>query len=118
MNPFHGVAHLTFPVRDLAAAETFYVGVLGATLVRRMDRDAFLRLRPDRAVEADADNSPLHLAVRFGESPELHLFLQRALGDRAVAPHPHLALEVSAADLLVLRDRLVAAGVPVDGPRR
>jgi catechol 2,3-dioxygenase-like lactoylglutathione lyase family enzyme len=45
---FQGVAHVTIPVRDLAIAERFYVGLLGAELRRRVDREAFLRESPHR----------------------------------------------------------------------
>lgn len=106
------------PVHDLEAAERFYVGLLGAALVRRFDRETFLRFRPDRATEVDADNSPLHVAVRFGDAPELHLFLQRDRPTPAPAPHPHLAMYVAPEQLDTFAERLRAAGVPVDGPRR
>jgi catechol 2,3-dioxygenase-like lactoylglutathione lyase family enzyme len=111
-------AHLTFPVDDLEQAESFYVGTLGARLVRKVDRDAFLRLRPERAHEVDADNSPLHLAVTFHDTPELHLFLQRNRPKRAPQPHPHLALNVDSDELDVFIARLVASGIRLDGPRR
>lgn len=113
-----GFAHLTLPVHDLARAEAFYVGLLGATLVRRFDRETFLRLRPERADEADADNSPLHLAVQFHDTPELHLFLQRNRATPVPAPHPHLAMNVDADELDVFIERLKGAGVTLDGPRR
>ena len=112
------VAHLTLPVGSLEQAEQFYVGLLGATVLRRLDRETFVRLRPERAGEADADNSPLHLAIRLGDSPEVHLFLQRGLLPVTPRPHPHLALSVDHDDLLPFRDRLLAAGTPLDGPRR
>ena len=41
-----GFAHLTFPIHDLERAEQFYVGLLGATLVRRFDRETFLCFGP------------------------------------------------------------------------
>ena len=113
-----GFAHLTLPVHDLAAAERFYVDLLGAEPIRRLDREAFLRARPERAGEVDADNSPLHLAVRFHDAPELHLFLQKNRAKPTPAPHPHLAMNVDHDELDVFVDRLRAAGVPLDGPRR
>jgi catechol 2,3-dioxygenase-like lactoylglutathione lyase family enzyme len=112
------VAHVTIPVGDLDQAEAFYVDLLGAELIGRFDRAAFLRYQPMRATEADADNSPLHLAIKFGDSPEFHLFLQRAHTRRTPAPHPHIALAVDADELDTFRARLVDAGVPLDGPRR
>jgi catechol 2,3-dioxygenase-like lactoylglutathione lyase family enzyme len=111
-------AHLTLPVHDLDVAERFYVGLLGAKLVRRFDRETFLRVRPDRAQEADADNSPLHLAVAFPDAPELHLFLQRASQRPHPAPHPHIAMNVDHDELDRCVTRLREARVPIDGPRR
>ncbi|MFT3772644.1 MAG: VOC family protein [Minicystis sp.] len=113
-----GFGHITLPVHDLAAAERFYVDLLGAQPIRRLDREAFLRLRPDRAPEVDADNSPLHLAVQFPGAPELHLFLQRNRAKPTPAPHPHLAMNVAPDALDIFAARLRAAGVPLDGPRR
>jgi catechol 2,3-dioxygenase-like lactoylglutathione lyase family enzyme len=102
----------------LQKAEDFYVGLLGGELIRRFDRETFLKFRPDRAAEADAENSPLHLAVRLGDSPELHLFLQRGYTGKAPSPHPHLAFNVDNDDLDAFRARLSAAGIALDGPRR
>jgi catechol 2,3-dioxygenase-like lactoylglutathione lyase family enzyme len=113
-----GLDHITLPVHDLGPAEQFYVGLLGATMLRRFDRETFVRHRPERAHEADADNSPLHLAVHFGAAPELHLFLQKGRSKPAPVPHPHLALRVDPGRLDAFTARLRAAGVPVDGPRR
>lgn len=113
-----GFGHLTLPVHDLERAEWFYVQVLGARLIRKFDRATFLRLRPERAHEADADNSPLHVAVAFPAAPELHLFLQRGRRKELPAPHPHLAFNVDADELEVFVARLAAERVPFDGPRR
>jgi catechol 2,3-dioxygenase-like lactoylglutathione lyase family enzyme len=113
-----GFAHITLPVHDLDAAEAFYVGVLGAEIVRKLDREAFLRLRPERAHEADSGNSPLHLAIVFPDTPEVHLFLQKDRPKPVPAPHPHLAMNVDHDDLDVFIGRLEQAGVPIDGPRR
>lgn len=113
-----GFAHITLPIHDLDAAEAFYVDLLGAELVRKLDHAALLRSRPDRAHEADSDNSPLHLAVRWHDTPELHLFLQKNRPKPVPAPHPHLAMNVDADDLDVFVGRLTAANVRFDGPRR
>jgi catechol 2,3-dioxygenase-like lactoylglutathione lyase family enzyme len=112
------VGHVTIPVADLDQAEAFYVDLLGAELIDRFDRATFLRHQPARVAEADADNGPLHLAIKFGDSPEFHLFLQRAHTRRTPAPHPHIALAVDADQLDTFRARLAEAGVPFDGPRR
>ncbi len=116
--PLEGFHHITLPVHDLESAETFYVSLLGAELVRRFDRETFLRFRPERAAEADADNSPQHLCVRMGDGPELDLFLQRNRSKPVPAPHPHLAMRVDPGHLDAFALRLRAAGVPTDGPRR
>lgn len=116
--PIDSVAHVTIPVGDLDKAQSFYVDLLGATLVRRFDRETFLRYQPGRAAEADAANSPLHLTVKFGDSPEFDLFLQRGHARKTPAPHPHVAFAVDADQLDAFRLRLMAAGVPLDGPRR
>lgn len=116
--PIDSVAHLTFPVGDLARAEAFYVGLLGAEVVRRFDRDTLLRLHPERAAQIEADSSWQHLAVRLGDSPELHLFLSPGLERRKPQPHPHLALWVDHDHLDRFTARLLAAGVKIDGPRR
>jgi catechol 2,3-dioxygenase-like lactoylglutathione lyase family enzyme len=116
--PIEGLHHITLPVHDLDAAERFYVGLLGAQLLRKLDREAFVGMRPDRASEVEADNSPLHLALRMGDAPELHLFLQKHRSKPTPLPHPHLAMMVDADQLDAFVVRLHAAGVPVDGPRR
>lgn len=110
--------HLTLPVHALDVAERFYVGLLGGTLLRRVDRATFAHLRPERLAELDTDNSPFHLAVRMGDAPELHLFLQRGRARPAPVPHPHLAFAVDHDHLDAMHARLRAAGVPTDGPRR
>jgi len=110
--------HITLPVADLQLAEAFYVDLLGARLVSRFDRETFLRLRPGRAAEADAANSPLHLTIKFGDGPDIQLFLQRDHMRERTAPHPHLAVRVDADELDSVVLRLLGAGVPCDGPRR
>lgn len=116
--PVEGLHHITLPVDDLAIAEQFYCALLGATLVRKIDREAFLRGRAFRAAEVDADNSPLHLSVRLGDAPSLDLFLQNNRPRTTLVPHPHLALRVDPAHLDAFIVRLRDAGVVVDGPRR
>lgn len=110
--------HITLPVSDLDRAQAFYVDLLGARLVQRFDRASFLRYMPERAAEADAANSPLHLTIQFQDSPHIQLFLQRDHAPKALAPHPHLALRVDADELDSLTLRLIRAGVPCEGPRR
>jgi catechol 2,3-dioxygenase-like lactoylglutathione lyase family enzyme len=112
-----GISHLTLPVTDLELAERFYVGTLGLALERRIDREALLRLVPERAAELDADDGPLHLQLRCG-GMQLDLFLRREPLRGPLPPHPHLAFEVGPDDLGPLAARVGAFGVPLDGPRR
>lgn len=109
--------HITLPVGDLEVAERFYVDVIGLPLAYRYDRAALVRLVPERAAEIDADSSALRLVFRCGEV-ELDLFLQRDLAAGPLRPHPHYAFAAAPDDIDRLRERLVAAGAPVDGPRR
>lgn len=113
-------SHLAFLVRDLAVAEAFYVGLLGGRLVRRMDRESFLRTVPERAAQLDSDNSPFHIAVSFGtDAFQLDLFLKpTAVPPPVHQPHPHFSFAVAPGDLLPFKQRLEARGVPTDGPRR
>lgn len=114
----HSLSHITLPVGDLDVAERFYVGLLGFEVERRVDREAFLRFRPDRASELDAVNSPLHLALKIEGGVSLDLFLQKGLERTRPRPHPHFAFAVSPKSLEEHRGSLVAANVNVDGPRR
>jgi catechol 2,3-dioxygenase-like lactoylglutathione lyase family enzyme len=100
--PIEGFHHITLPVHDLDSAETFYVRLLGATLVRK----------------ADADDRAFHFAVKLHDGPELHLFLETNRGKTVPAPHPHLAMTVDSDQLDAFAMRLRAANVPIDGPRR
>lgn len=112
-----GVSHLTLPVGDLALAERFYVDILGLTLVRRIDAQAFRATLPERAAELDGENGPLHLELRCG-ALELDLFQQAGYRRTQLHPHPHLAFEVDADALSRFQARLSAHGVVFDGPRR
>lgn len=114
-----GVSHFTLPIGDLALAERFYVGLLGLSLVRRIDAEAFAAHVPHRARELDNNNnnSPLHLELRCG-GLDLHLFLQRGAPPSELRPHPHLAFELDASEFQRCEAHLRARGVPYDGPRR
>ena len=109
---------VTLPVSDLQRAEAFYVELLGAKLIQRVDRETFLKHLPERAAEADAVTSPLHLTVKLGDSPDIQLFLQRDYPGKIPSAHPHLAMYVDADQLDAFALRLTRAGVPCDGPRR
>jgi catechol 2,3-dioxygenase-like lactoylglutathione lyase family enzyme len=77
-----------------------------ADFMRRMGRP------PDEAARGT------HISVVFDGGPRLDLFEYGEGQPPALADHPHLAFEVSPAELLTWRDKLEAAGVPTDGPRR
>ncbi len=116
-----GIDHVTLPVGDLVIAERFYVGLLGAAVVDRVDEDAFRAHRPDRVGELkNSRNSPLHLSVRFGGAPgpRVDLFLQPVGQPEPALGHPHLAIGVDGAQLDGAKLALEEAGVVTDGPRR
>jgi catechol 2,3-dioxygenase-like lactoylglutathione lyase family enzyme len=114
-----GVSHLTMPIHDLKKAERFYVDLLGAKLVHKMDREEFLKLRPGRVDEADAENSPLHLTLSVGDECEIQLFLQPFhIRQYVLQPHPHFAIHVDPDQLLPAKEILISNGVPVEGPLR
>ncbi|HWL87031.1 MAG TPA: VOC family protein [Polyangiaceae bacterium] len=116
-----GVDHITLPVGDLGLAERFYVDLLGAAVVARFDEDVFRAQRPERVAElTNANNSPLHLSIRFGDGPgpRVDLFLQPDGQPVLERGHPHLAIAVAGEDLDRAKAALEAADVPTDGPRR
>jgi catechol 2,3-dioxygenase-like lactoylglutathione lyase family enzyme len=116
--PIEAFHHIALPVHDLDSAEQFYVALLGATLVRKCNREMALRRHSVRPLPAGDDNDSGHLAVRFLDGPELHLFLEKDRGKPLPTPHPHLAMSVDSDQLEVFVARLRAADVPIDGPRR
>ncbi|HUB06103.1 MAG TPA: VOC family protein [Myxococcales bacterium] len=110
----HAIDHVTLPCRDLAAAERFYVDLLGARLMLRVD-EAFLR-RMGRPAEEAARGT--HVSVVFDRGPRLDLFQYAQGQPPPLADHPHVALAVSPRALRRWQAKLEAAGVPTDGPRR
>ncbi|MDR7522727.1 MAG: VOC family protein [Armatimonadota bacterium] len=89
-----GLSHLLLQVRDLVAAERFFVGVLGFTVRER----STLR-----------DGRPL-VALTEG----VGLTLLPAAVSPGVPAVDHVAFRV--ADLAAVRARLEAAGLPYEGP--
>jgi catechol 2,3-dioxygenase-like lactoylglutathione lyase family enzyme len=110
----HHVDHITIPCNDLAVAEAFYVGLLGARVMMRVDRE-FLR-RMGR--EHDAAAGAVHTSVVFDRGSRLDLFVQPDGAPSASAGHPHYAFHVSAREMLHWKARLNARGVPTFGPTR
>jgi catechol 2,3-dioxygenase-like lactoylglutathione lyase family enzyme len=108
------IDHVTVPCRDLAAAERFYVGLLGARIMFRVDSEFMRRMGrpPDEAARGT------HISVVFDGGPRLDLFQYAEGQPPPLADHPHLAFEVSPREMLEWRAKLEAADVPTDGPRR
>ena len=109
-----GLDHVTIPCRDLQVAEDFYVGVLGARVMLRID-EAFLR-RVGRF--ADAEAGAIHTSIVFSGGPRLDLFIQPDGQPPALAGHPHHAFAVSPSEMVRWKKRLNEAGVPTFGPTR
>jgi catechol 2,3-dioxygenase-like lactoylglutathione lyase family enzyme len=106
--------HITIPCRNLAVAEAFYVGVLGARVMLRVNAD-FLR-RMGRA--ADAEAGAIHTSVVFDGGSRVDLFIQQDGQPPAAAGHPHYAFAVSPGDMLAWKARLNRHGIPTFGPTR
>ena len=109
-SPFTGVNHLAFITRDLQATIRFYRDLLGLPLViamgERSSKHYFFQLTE-------------HDVVAFFAWEEATPIAPKRPGVPTSSPRgfDHLALGVrSKADLLVLTDRLEAAGIPFEGP--
>lgn len=106
--------HITIPVKDLALARKFYCDVLGAAYLMTVDDDTFRRY--GRPPAANGGEGAHHISVFMGGSTRLDLFLQRSGQPASEAGHPHFAFRVSPRGMQAWQRRLVAAGVPIDGP--
>lgn len=94
--------HIAIVVAELERAEAFYAGVLGLPIVRRWD---------------DAAGAPRSLWLALGEHTFLALERASAAGPTRVdgAPGLHcLALGIRAESRRAVRERLAAAGVPIE----
>jgi catechol 2,3-dioxygenase-like lactoylglutathione lyase family enzyme len=109
-----GLDHATIPCADLGVAEDFYVGLLGARVLMRID-EAFLR-KVGRAEDANA--GAIHTSVVFSGGPRLDLFVQPTGQPPLSAGHPHLAFAVPPHELPRWKKRLDDVGVPTFGPTR
>ena len=108
------IDHVTVPCRDLAVAEEFYIGLLGAKLVLRIDEPLLLRMGWT-ADDVRRNRAP-NLSLTLGGGPRLELF-EYPEGIPLEAPmHPHIAFMVAAADFLAWKQRLEARGVIIAGP--
>jgi catechol 2,3-dioxygenase-like lactoylglutathione lyase family enzyme len=108
------VDHVTLPCHDLRLAEEFYVGVLGAHVMMRVDA-AFLRRmgRPEDELKAG-----VHLSLVFDGGPRVDLFEHDVGQPPLLAGHPHVAFRVDPAELFEWKRRLDERGIPSSGPRR
>ncbi|WP_437724934.1 VOC family protein [Sorangium sp. So ce861] len=108
------VDHLTLPCADLGVAERFYVGLLGARVLMRVDVPFLERMgRPAYEIARG-----VHLSVAFAGGPRLDLFESPIGQPPRDADHPHCALWVAPGRLLAWKERLNRAGVPTYGPTR
>ena len=109
--------HITIPCHDAQIAEEFYVGLLGAQIVNRIDR-RLLRQIGWRDTDID-QNLAEHLSLTFAGGPRLDLFVYPQGAPARSAPmHPHIAITVSPREFLHWKRRLEERGVVVAGPTR
>lgn len=108
------IDHITIPCRDLRVAEEFYVGLLAARVMLRIDEPMLRRM--GRPAEEIAES--VHLSLAFGSGARLDLFQAPDGQPPYRSPHPHIALRVSAGEMLRWKARLNARGVPTFGPTR
>lgn len=109
--------HVTIPTTDLRVAEDFYVGVLGARVVLRIDH-ALLTNMGWSAEQIDY-NRAVHISTTLGGGPRLDLFeYPQGLPRKSAPMHPHIAITVSPGQLISWKRRLTERGVIVAGPMR
>lgn len=123
-----GPDHIGLPATDLDLAEKFYVGVLGADVAFKMDREFIRKRVPEKVAELETNPANIfHLSIALGGGPTVEFFIAPAgapacmvCASNAPKPpdqtHPHLALWVKPGDLKRWRDYLESAGVPTQGP--
>jgi catechol 2,3-dioxygenase-like lactoylglutathione lyase family enzyme len=110
------VDHVTIPTADLRIAEEFYVGLLGARIVLRIDQATLTRM--GWTLDEIERNHAVHLSVTLGGGPRLDLFEYPFGIPPEPAMHPHIALTVAPGKLLPWKKRLMDRGVVVAGPTR
>jgi catechol 2,3-dioxygenase-like lactoylglutathione lyase family enzyme len=109
--------HITIPCHDSQIAEEFYVGLLGAQIVNRIDRKLLNRI--GWRDEDIARNAAEHLSVTLGGGPRMDLFVYPPGSPSESAPmHPHIAVAVAPGRFLAWKKRLEDCGVKVAGPTR
>jgi catechol 2,3-dioxygenase-like lactoylglutathione lyase family enzyme len=108
------IDHVTVPVRDLALAERFYCGILGANYFMRVDDETLRRYgRPPAARNGQGSH---HISVFLGGKTRVDLFLQDSGQPPISVGHPHIAFKVPARQLLSWREKLEGHGVATEGP--
>jgi catechol 2,3-dioxygenase-like lactoylglutathione lyase family enzyme len=109
-----GVDHLTIPCKDLRVAEEFYVGLLGARVMLRIEAADLRRFgRPDHEIPGG-----VHLSLVFAGGPRIDLFESSLAEPPGALGHPHVALSVPPGRMLGWKKRLSDRGVPTFGPTR
>jgi catechol 2,3-dioxygenase-like lactoylglutathione lyase family enzyme len=110
------IDHITFPCDDLGVAEAFYVGVMGARIVMRIDEPTLLKMgwHPEQIHTYQA----VHLSLTLAGGPRLDLFKYPAGRLREETLHPHVAFRVAPSQFLAWKRRLMANGVTISGPTR
>lgn len=104
---FLGIDCITIPIKNLAVAEHFYVGVLGGKVMFRID---------SYEVAPKGHQLIPYFSVVIGNSPRLNLFLQVWGQSNACEVHPHIAFKVKE-DLMTWQALLNSKGIPTDGPK-
>ena len=103
----HGVHHLAILVRDLAAAEAFYGGLLGLPVLRRWPADPAVAGGPERSIWLDAGGGAF---LALERAPEGAPAAAAAPADAGL----HLfALSIAPAERGAWERRFAAAGVAV-----
>ena len=109
------VDHITFPCDDLSLAEAFYVGVLGARIVLRVDRPTLLKM--GWSLEQIQTYRAAHISLTLAGGPRLDLF-EYPGHQREEALHPHVAFRVKPGHFLRWKNLLAAKNVKISGPTR
>lgn len=109
--------HVTIPCYDAKIAEAFYVGLLGMSVVNRIDRNLLQRIGWS-TVDIEK-NAAEHLSLTIAGGPRFDLFVYPEGIPHIGAPmHPHVALTVAPGKFLWWKRRLENQGVIVAGPTR
>jgi catechol 2,3-dioxygenase-like lactoylglutathione lyase family enzyme len=104
------VDHITIPCGDLRTAASFYVGVLGAEVMLRVDKPLLERM--GWSPEQIESNRAAHLSLTLGAGPRIDLFSYPEGEPRPdVVMHPHIAFMVPPGHYLDWRRRLRSQGV-------